>query len=996
MKLRLTKFLVASILAAQSCAPTSAAAYEERTENNVKYTLTENGDGSYHATAKINSGSYLDKTGGTHVAINGELTVDTTPVKGVTITMDTDRTIGMLSAGSWGATPISGSVHMNINAGYVGSIYGGNHLDTELTSSYSEASIESITINLGGNASANWITGGSCISYGNGSPNADFIRKYATSGDIAVTISDNASVTYVYNVFYDYEKANGSSTIEINGGSVNTALANVSGTVTEDASVTINGGSVQTVSAGYDGQVGGNAEVTVNGGEVTNVYAVASGTVEQSASVTTNGGEVGIIYATTGGTVKGNASVTTNDGSVSYVIGLASGTVEGDTAITTNGGKVDNIYGLNGGTVKGSVRISTNGGNIGEANGVYGGTVKEDVIVTTTNGTINKQYGVHYGTVEGNIAVTTKGGSIDTLCGLWDGSVEGDITVTTDGGTINSLTGALGGNVGGNVTVTTNEGTLGGSTASVGANVNGDVNYIINGGTSGNIFGVYRGTVEGNATIIMNGGEVNDIIGVASDAYGVGNVKGNAAVYLLAGKVNGTVWGVCEDARASSSTLYIGSANAPYHGTVQEINYFDHVVIAPGSSITTTSGNLFSVTTHNYNVSQKNLTTPVVKTAGNVAVEKPITLNLNVPNTLPSGRYMLIDATKGSVDTTRWSSKNVTINSTTAYQSGSSLHVDFEDLEWSGNVLYLYLLKDESKNLFSNNWGVFKSSQAFVNTLWSNHANRTLLHRRASSTENNGIVAPCDNTGATMAWAAMYGQNARISGIGADYSLYGAVLGIEHHRPSGRKIGVAFGYDWGKVSPFHYARIDQDAVHAALYGRAAEWKVHQNGAIAVDWSTAIGRTHAETKTETSDWEQNHMQVNARLSYLHMLNHDVTASVFTGLQYFATEDAEVDQIGISSMQNLRTEIGLGIHAKVAPKTNLWSEISLFNDAMRHNPYIFVADKQYEGTNPGRLGGRVNIGVSHQLNNSWTIQGSYSFEAADNNKEHNINIGAGYQF
>ena len=131
-------------------------------------------------------------------------------------------------------------------------------------------------------------------------------------------------------------------------------------------------------------------------------------------------------------------------------------------------------------------------------------------------------------------------------------------------------------------------------------------------------------------------------------------------------------------------------------------------------------------------------------------------------------------------------------------------------------------------------------------------------------------------------------------------------------------------------------------------------------------------------------------------YLHMLNHDVTASVFTGLQYFATEDAEVDQTGISSMQNLRTEIGLGIHAKVAPKTNLWSEISLFNDAMRHNPYIFVADKQYEGTNPGRLGGRVNIGVSHQLNNSWTIQGSYSFEAADNNKEHNINIGAGYQF
>jgi opacity protein-like surface antigen len=66
-------------------------------------------------------------------------------------------------------------------------------------------------------------------------------------------------------------------------------------------------------------------------------------------------------------------------------------------------------------------------------------------------------------------------------------------------------------------------------------------------------------------------------------------------------------------------------------------------------------------------------------------------------------------------------------------------------------------------------------------------------------------------------------------------------------------------------------------------------------------------------------------------------------------------------------------------------------------MRHNPGVVLDGFTYgTGANPGRIGGDVTVGAQYGLSEQWTLRGSYSFEAAENNRVHNVNVGAVYSF
>jgi len=1084
MKPRLSKFLCAALLAAQ-CSTVAYAVgeplatntnytlqadgtYKVTASSGIEYTLTANSDGTYNAKAVISTGDVTPNAspnaGSTYVTpVGGESVVDKTPIHDATITMDGGNIMGDLSAGSWAASPISGTVQIDITGGYIGTLYGGNRLSTAFTTSYGyEASIEKITINVGGNSKITTIRGTSVVSPDGGEPDEAFAEKFTTiKGDVSINVSGNADVAYIYGTLNDYDIVKGcvdvtldgvklgvdvneniiglvkasyggkiekdtsvtlkngaaagavyavytgevggnASVILNNGSSADYAFAVSTGKVGGDATVEITDSSATTVSAAYDGQIEGNATVNIKGSKINSIYAVASGTAGKNAEVITENAEVGTIYAVTAGTVNEDAVVTINEGSdISIIVGIGSGTVKGNTYISATDSKVGAIYGINGGTIENDLFITTKGGNTTAIRGLYGGTVKKDVIITTQAGTVDEIYGVNYGTVMGDVSVSTQNTSTTYLRGNWDGNVTGDVLVSTNEGNVEYLIGSLGGAVEGDIVVTTNGSKVGDGIASLGAEVSGDVYYNINGGEHGNVLGACRGYVKGDVTITMTDGSTQDITGVSWDEYGTASVEGDLSVYLLGGRVNGKITGVVEPARANASTLYIGSNDKAYNGTVKEITDFDHVVIAPGSAITTTSGNIFNVKEQSYNVTEKNLTSAIVSTSGNVVVEDSITLNLNVPSTLKSGRYMLIDASEGTVDTTNWTEENVEVNSgnrmaARAREAASSLKVSLDDLGWTGNILYLYLVNEDAQNVISGNWGAFKSSQAFVNTLWGKRPNSVELKPTVETDEKGVMITTATPTGRTLAWGSVYGQSARIGSIGADYSLYGGAIGVEHQCANRSSIGVAFGYDWGKVSPFSQARIDQETAHIALYGRAAEWAVCRKGSIAIDWSAAVGKTSSETDATAEEWSQKHLQLDARVSYLHELNEKATASVFAGMQYFAVEDASVGLMGISSMQNLRTEIGAGLTYKLTPKTTLWGEASIYNDAMRHNPRILLGDRAYSGTNPGRFGGSISVGGSYQINENWSLNGNYLFDAADDSVEHNVNMGASYQF
>ena len=180
----------------------------------------------------------------------------------------------------------------------------------------------------------------------------------------------------------------------------------------------------------------------------------------------------------------------------------------------------------------------------------------------------------------------------------------------------------------------------------------------------------------------------------------------------------------------------------------------------------------------------------------------------------------------------------------------------------------------------------------------------------------------------------------------------------------------------------------------AVYGRAGQWKVGQSAYVAADLSAALGSTESELSVGNVD--QDSLQLDARVSYIYQLSDKTSVSAFVGAEYYAQEDASVSNVKLSSMQNLRTLIGAGINHAVTAKATVFGEVSLYNDAMRHNPAAKVDGFDYNVSNPGRLGGSITAGAAYQLNDTWTLRGSYSFEAAENSAEHSVNAGAVYTF
>lgn len=532
----------------------------------------------------------------------------------------------------------------------------------------------------------------------------------------------------------------------------------------------------------------------------------------------------------------------------------------------------------------------------------------------------------------------------------------------------------------------------GGSYSEGSSVVKGDTEVVINGGTvEKNVYGGGdRDIVKGNSTVVLKTGKVNGAI----YASGADNTtEGTATVQILSGDWSETqIFGKTEKAEVKGGTqLIVGSADTSYSGALN-IAGFDSVRVSKGSKLNLQSGNLFDVTEHSYTITANNLGTDGVAISyvtpnADMHIDKPITLIFSTDGRLESGRYKVIDATEGAnVDTeANWDSEHVTVNG-----------ANFDDLVWDGEILYIDYVSPAVDAAMAGNWGVFKSSQAFTGTLWGNRTNACVLSKPAAATDAKGVAITPAPTGVTLAWGTVYGQSARISGVGADYSLYGGAIGVEHQFASGRSIGAALGYDWGEVSPFGGSKIDQESFHAAVYGRAGIWQVSSNSAVAVDWSAAFGDTTSENDVVNGDWSQDSLQLDARVSYLRKLNDRTTGSLFAGMQYFAADSDTVDGLEVSSMQNLRAEIGAGISYQLTQKATVYGEASVYNDLMRHNPYVADAGQHFKGTNPGRTGGSLNMGVQYELNIDWTVRGGYSFDVAEDSTEHNINAGAVYKF
>ncbi len=845
------------MLATLGCASVYA---EVNPADNIDYTLTGNGDGTYSSKVVIGTGVNTTFAGGVYVQ-QTEGNFNNTELRDVTIEMTGGTVSSILAAGNFRANPVSGDVQMDITGGSIGTLAGGNHMNTAFNSSYIDsAALGSITINVGGNAQIGTLRGGSIVGVDGGYPDENYFQKYTTTGDIKINIKDNANVTTI-NGAAGPDLVDGSLEINVEGGSVGSLYANNGGSISQDLNIAL------------------------DGGNVTYLYDVLDGSVEGDVSNSIKDSNVYMVITSYGGTVEGDSDTVVDGGEVSYIYGIYNGTVKGDSSITINDAKVNTVYGTLGGTVDGDSSLTVNGGTLTEVNGTYGGKVKGDVAVTINDGTIS--------------------------------------------------------------------GTTTGSTA---------------------------GTVQGNVDVTVNGGTLSNVY-----AANAGKVAGNTSVHLNAGTVTGNVYGGDANLIDGTRTLYIGSEDQTNNANLAYVYGFDNIVVAQGSSLVvqSTEWNVFDIKEHTYTLSSDNLTTATSVINGYAFLwdADVITINLIAGEKLQSGRYILIDAGNGTVMTDNWKKDKVIVN-------GEGLKASFSDLVWDNNrLIFIYRSKDAESALVSN-WGVFKSSQAFVNTLWGKRNNSVLINKGPKK-----VLTP---TACTIAWSTAYGQSSRISGIGADYSIYGGSVGVERHFASKRSLGAALGYDWGKVSPFNSSKVNQETAHFALYGRAAAMELGRYGELLIDWSATVGNTTSDSKAVKGEWDQDSLQLDARVTYQRRLSERLAGSVFAGLQYFAADDDTVGATTVSSMQNLRTELGVGLTYRASAKTTVYGEAGIYNDAMRHNPSVTVNGARFSGTNPGRLGGSLSVGATYELNNNWNLHGNYSFDTADDNKEHNVNVGVSREF
>lgn len=743
-----------------------------------------------------------------------------------------------------------------------------------------------------------------------------------------------------------------------------------------------------------------------------------------------------------GNPTVGSVNITTNGitGADVAGIGFASSAVTGAVNITVNGGQY--------GDVTGGVAYKLVSELHVESESVYYAPAKSagnDITITLNDGAdVVRVYGGH--SYSGPVATyfgqhpenAYPSENYDKLMADNPWAVGGDVKIIVNDARIGGLY-ASGNNmhsVDGNVTVEMYSGELYGEMVmgpmSAHSHVGGNITLLVTGDThiKTAIWGGHwvnnsymsqghAPTIEGNTSFKFSGQSI-----VQGHVYLVGpgvHLKGDGSVSLQENaEVVGQLIAKHNDAVVSENTdftLTVGGENdTPYVGSVGGFSRFDSMVVSENSRVTMTGTNVFDTPNQTYTINEGNRTEAVMTLTNNasVSIDKPLTLAVTFKGTGAPGRYMIIDASavKDAVDLSGWNAEMVTIGGG---------NIPFEAMFWEDEVLYIMfdghatMLIDEdlADGVKASGWGSYSGGQAFGQAITGQHFNSVRLDNyvytgtysgnrnyssRLDSTSvrsgKEGLIY--EATGRTIAWFSGYGQIGRISGNGADYSLYGAALGVERQFSSFRSMGLAFGYDWSKVSPFSSSAVDQDNVRVALYGRYGTWKAG-SGNIVLDWSVAYGDSTSSTDEVNNDWSQNSWQVDLRATYFSRMSERSVGYGFLGMQYYRQDGATVQGMMFSDMTNLRLSLGGGISYTITPRTSVYGEASVFYDAVRDDSCVHdAAGNRYDGTNPGRVGGSIGVGATYIINNRWTARGNYSFEAAEDNTEHNMDAGLIYSF
>ena len=276
--------------------------------------------------------------------------------------------------------------------------------------------------------------------------------------------------------------------------------------------------------------------------------------------------------------------------------------------------------------------------------------------------------------------------------------------------------------------------------------------------------------------------------------------------------------------------------------------------------------------------------------------------------------------------------------------------------------------------------GIVEATRAFTDSISGHRDGSTLIDKGAGSV-----------------WVTALGHIARHGSQGehngADHNITGAAFGVEHRIGETGAAGLAVGRTQNRIGTTGLSRLRQETAHVALYAQ----QTLRHGFTA-DVTAAWGDTDTRTTLggERLTFSQRSAELSARLTYSHALSDDMVLRSFGAVNYDATDSGNCADVRTGSVQNLRTEAGIGFTRAMGTHFSLFGEAAIMADVVRHNPVADVVGYRMQGATPGRIGARATIGGTWQINESWNAHATYSFETEARTTAHNLNIGASKSF
>lgn len=228
---------------------------------------------------------------------------------------------------------------------------------------------------------------------------------------------------------------------------------------------------------------------------------------------------------------------------------------------------------------------------------------------------------------------------------------------------------------------------------------------------------------------------------------------------------------------------------------------------------------------------------------------------------------------------------------------------------------------------------------------------------------------------------------------GAVSTLSGGAVGVEHTAGSGSLLGLAAGASVNRIGQSGISRLRGENAHLGAYGQHAFGK-----SVSAEWSAAWGRTahRGDMAGTRAHWNQQGAELNARLAAACLHTDSYALRAFAGLQYDATESTDVRNVSTGSVQNLRAEVGVNGSCAVGASL-AFAEVAAVGDVVRHEPAVdFGGGLRQQGAKTGRFGVKATAGFKWALDEQWSLQTSYSVEAAQRATFHNVNVGVSRSF